>query len=123
MVATIIGNAAYSIASEPSVLDTPQVTLGLHRQGLQLFTAPAGITGGVPTVSPDADVRRLLAEGRYDQAFEQLLATYVIVSQPQVQSLPDAAGVPPHIALIGLPVSLVGLAHLIVYWLRRDERR
>lgn len=27
-------------------------------------------------MSPDADVRRLLAEGRYDQAFEQLLATY-----------------------------------------------
>ena len=50
-----------------------------------------------------------------------MLAAFVIVSQPQVQRLPDA--VPPHIALIGLPVSLVGLAHLIVYWLRRDGRR
>jgi hypothetical protein len=46
-----------------------------------------------------------------------MLAAYVIVSQPQIQRIPDA--VPPHIALIGLPVALVGVAHLIVYRSRR----
>jgi hypothetical protein len=46
-----------------------------------------------------------------------MLAAFVIVSQPQIQSIPDA--VPPHIALIGLPVALVGVAHLIVYGIRR----
>jgi hypothetical protein len=50
-----------------------------------------------------------------------MLAAFVIVSQPQVQRLPDA--VPPHIALIGLPVSLVGIAHLIVYRIRRGGGR
>ena len=50
-----------------------------------------------------------------------MLAAYVIVSQPQVQRIEDA--VPPHIALIGLPVALVGVAHLIVYRMRRGGGR
>jgi hypothetical protein len=50
-----------------------------------------------------------------------MLAAFVIVSQPQIQRLPDA--VPPHIALIGLPVALVGVAHLIVYRVRRGAGR
>ena len=50
-----------------------------------------------------------------------MVAAYVIVSQPQVQRIEDA--VPPHIALIGLPVALVGAAHLIVYRIRRRGDR
>ena len=50
-----------------------------------------------------------------------MLAAFVIVSQPQVQRIPDAA--PPFIALIGLPVALVGVAHLIVYSVRRRNSR
>ena len=46
-----------------------------------------------------------------------MLAAFIIVSQPQIQNIPEA--VPPHIALIGLPVALVGIAHLIVYRVRR----
>jgi RNA polymerase sigma-70 factor, ECF subfamily len=44
---------------------------------LQLWRALAGINGNVvePT-SPDAEVCRLLAEGRRDQAFERLLEAY-----------------------------------------------
>lgn len=49
-----------------------------------------------------------------------MLATYVIVAQPQIQRIPEA--VPPHIALIGLPVALIGVAHLIVYGARRRTR-
>jgi hypothetical protein len=49
------------------------------------------------------------------------LAAYIIVAQPQIQRIPDA--VPPHIALIGLPVALVGVAHLIVYRVRRRGSR
>lgn len=50
-----------------------------------------------------------------------MLAAFVIVSQPQIQRIEDA--VPPHIALIGLPVALVGVAHLIVYRIRRRGSR
>lgn len=50
-----------------------------------------------------------------------MAAAYVIVAQPQIQRLPDV--VPPHIALIGLPVALVGVAHLIVYRLRKNGKR
>jgi hypothetical protein len=50
-----------------------------------------------------------------------MLAAFAIVSQPQIQQLPDA--VPPHIALIGLPVAFVGVAHLIVYGVRRRGTR
>ena len=50
-----------------------------------------------------------------------MLAAYIIVAQPQVQRIPDA--VPPHIALIGLPVALVGVAHLIVYRIRKGGGR
>jgi hypothetical protein len=50
-----------------------------------------------------------------------MFAAFVIVAHPQVQRLPDA--VPPSIALIGLPVALVGVAHLIVYWVRRRNSR
>jgi hypothetical protein len=50
-----------------------------------------------------------------------MVAAFVIVAQPQVQRLPDA--VPPQIALIGLPVALIGIAHLIVYWSRRRGTR
>jgi hypothetical protein len=50
-----------------------------------------------------------------------MAAAYVIVAQPQIQRLPDV--VPPHIALIGLPVALVGVAHLIVYRIRKNGKR
>lgn len=44
---------------------------------LQLSAAPPGITVCVPDEpSPDAEVCRLLAEGRHDRAFERLLAVY-----------------------------------------------
>jgi hypothetical protein len=49
------------------------------------------------------------------------VAAYIIVSTPQVQQIPDA--VPPQIALIGVPVALVGIAHLIVYGVRRRTSR
>jgi len=45
----------------------------------------------------------------------------LIVSQPQIQRIPDA--VPPSIALIGVPVALIGVAHLIVYRARRRSSR
>ena len=50
-----------------------------------------------------------------------MAAAFVIVSQPQIQRMQDAP--PPEIALIGIPVALVGLAHLIVYWTRRRSAR
>ena len=50
-----------------------------------------------------------------------MLAAFAIVSQPQIQQIPEAP--PPFIALIGLPVALVGVAHLIVYWVRRRGSR
>jgi hypothetical protein len=50
-----------------------------------------------------------------------MAAAYIIVAQPQIQRIPEA--VPPHIALIGLPVALVGVAHLIVYRIRRNGKR
>jgi hypothetical protein len=50
-----------------------------------------------------------------------MVAAFVIVSQPQIQRIPEA--VPPYIALIGLPVALVGVAHLIVYRVRRQGSR
>jgi hypothetical protein len=50
-----------------------------------------------------------------------MFAAFVIVGHPQVQSIPEA--VPPSIALIGLPVALVGVAHLIVYWVRRRNSK
>jgi RNA polymerase sigma-70 factor, ECF subfamily len=44
---------------------------------VQLSSTPAGITVCVPDESsPDAEVCRLLAEGRHDRAFERLLAAY-----------------------------------------------
>ena len=49
-----------------------------------------------------------------------MIAAFVIVSQPQIQRIPEAP--PSYIALIGLPVALVGIAHLIVYYLRRGSR-
>jgi RNA polymerase sigma-70 factor (ECF subfamily) len=49
----------------------------LQSARLQLSAAPAGITSCVPDESPpDAEVCRLLAEGRRDRAFERLLAVY-----------------------------------------------
>ena len=53
--------------------------------------------------------------------FGGMIAAFVIVAQPQVQRIPEA--VPPHIALIGLPVALIGVAHLIVYGVRRRGSR
>ena len=50
-----------------------------------------------------------------------MTAAFVIVAQPQIQQMQDA--VPPQIALIGLPVALVGVAHLIVYGVRRRGKR
>ena len=50
-----------------------------------------------------------------------MLAAYVIVSQPQIQRIPEAP--PPHVALVGIPVALVGIAHLIVYRARRRGGR
>jgi hypothetical protein len=50
-----------------------------------------------------------------------MLAAFAIVSQPQIQQIPEAP--PPLIALIGFPVALVGVAHLIVYWVRRRGSR
>jgi RNA polymerase sigma-70 factor (ECF subfamily) len=49
----------------------------LRRGALQLWLPPPGITVCVPEESsPDAEVRRLLAEGRHERAFERLLAAY-----------------------------------------------
>jgi hypothetical protein len=50
-----------------------------------------------------------------------MFAAFVIVAHPMVQRIPDA--VPPSIALIGLPVALIGAAHLIVYRVRRRGTR
>ena len=50
-----------------------------------------------------------------------MFAAFVIVGHPMVQRIPEA--VPPSIALIGLPVALVGVAHLIVYWVRRRNSK
>jgi hypothetical protein len=50
-----------------------------------------------------------------------MVAAFVIVSQPQIQRIPEAP--PPFVALIGLPVALVGVAHLIVYQVRRRGGR
>ena len=50
-----------------------------------------------------------------------MFAAWIIVSHPMVQRIPDA--VPPSIALIGVPVALIGLAHLIVYGVRRRGNR
>jgi hypothetical protein len=50
-----------------------------------------------------------------------MLAAFIIVAHPNVQRIEDA--VPPSIALIGLPVALVGVAHLIVYRVRRRSSR
>ena len=50
-----------------------------------------------------------------------MVAAFVIVSQPQIQRIPEAP--PSYIALIGLPVALVGVAHLIVYRVRRQGNR
>jgi hypothetical protein len=50
-----------------------------------------------------------------------MVAAFVIISQPQLQNVPQAP--PPQIALIGLPVALVGVAHLIVYRIRRRGSR
>jgi hypothetical protein len=50
-----------------------------------------------------------------------MFAAFVIVGHPNVQRIEDA--VPPSIALIGLPVALVGVAHLIVYRIRRGNSR
>jgi hypothetical protein len=50
-----------------------------------------------------------------------MLAAFIIVAHPNVQRIDDA--VPPSIALIGLPVALVGVAHLIVYRVRRRSSR
>jgi RNA polymerase sigma-70 factor (ECF subfamily) len=59
------------------VLDTPLSRLELQGGALQLLLPRPGITVCVSEQSsPDAEVRRLLAEGRHDRAFERLLATY-----------------------------------------------
>ena len=59
------------------MLDTPWPTPELQGRALQLSLARPGITVCVPDESsPDAEVRRLLAEGRHDRAFERLLAAY-----------------------------------------------
>ena len=50
-----------------------------------------------------------------------MFAAWLIVSDPMVQRLPDA--VPSSIALIGVPVALIGVAHLIVYGVRRRGSR
>ena len=50
-----------------------------------------------------------------------MVAAFVIVSQPQIQRIPEAP--PSYIALIGLPVALIGVAHLIVYGVRRRGSR
>jgi hypothetical protein len=50
-----------------------------------------------------------------------MFAAWIIVSHPIVQNLPDA--VPPSIALIGVPVALIGVAHLIVYAAQRRRQR
>jgi len=50
-----------------------------------------------------------------------MVAAFVIVSQPQIQRIPEAP--PSYIALIGLPVALIGVAHLIVYRVRRSGIR
>jgi hypothetical protein len=50
-----------------------------------------------------------------------MVAAFAIVSQPEIQRIPEAP--PSFIALIGLPVALVGVAHLIVYWVRRRGSR
>jgi hypothetical protein len=50
-----------------------------------------------------------------------MVAAFVIVSQPQIQRIPEAP--PAYIALIGLPIALVGVAHLIVYRVRRQGTR
>ena len=50
-----------------------------------------------------------------------MVAAFVIVSQPQIQRIPEAP--PSSIALIGLPVALIGVAHLIVYRVRRRGSR
>jgi hypothetical protein len=50
-----------------------------------------------------------------------MFAAFVIVGHPNVQRIEDA--VPPSIALIGLPVALVGVAHLIVYLARKRGGR
>lgn len=50
-----------------------------------------------------------------------MFAAWLIVSDPTIQRLPDA--VPPQIALIGVPVALIGVAHLIVYVAQRRRQR
>ena len=50
-----------------------------------------------------------------------MVAAFVIVSQPLIQRIPEAP--PSYIALIGLPVALIGVAHLIVYRVRRSGSR
>ena len=50
-----------------------------------------------------------------------MFATWLIVSDPMVQRRPDA--VPESIALIGVPVALIGVAHLIVYRVRKRGSR
>lgn len=50
-----------------------------------------------------------------------MFAAWLIVSDPMIQRLPDA--VPPQIALIGVPVALIGVAHLIVYVAQRRRQR
>jgi hypothetical protein len=50
-----------------------------------------------------------------------MLATFAILSQDQMQRIPDVA--PPEVSLIGVPVALVGVAHLIVYGVRRRGQR
>jgi RNA polymerase sigma-70 factor (ECF subfamily) len=63
-----------------SVLDTRRPALELRpapESALQPFPVVAGINGSVTDEpSPDAEVCRLLHEGRHDRAFECLLARY-----------------------------------------------
>ena len=58
------------------MLDTRSLAPGLQRRALQLSARRPGITVCVPDESPDAEVCRLLAEGRRDLAFERLLTAY-----------------------------------------------
>ena len=83
----------------------------------------AALDAGVPLrdvqlAARHADPRTTTIYDRRRENFDRH-AAYVVVAQPQIQRIPDAP--PSYIALIGLPVALVGVAHLIVYRTRRSK--
>src|SRR5689334_16306280 len=79
MTARANGGASASM-NRTSTLDTRGGALELRRilaQLVQPSPAPAGINGEVNAETwPDAEVARLLEDGRPDHAFERLLAAY-----------------------------------------------